>query len=530
MPRRTVGRFSSKLKDKEAKKAKKARAAYSKTSVAQARQEARRYLQKPLSPSSKMIVAAAVVFTAVAITVAGRLTQTPPHAARRRDDAIASRSEVPRLPLTEARALIARREPVVITNLVTPAAANWSLAYLEEAFAAHANPPVVTVAMADNDQTGGGADDKERCCRYYEPRREAARRGFPYPFRPRTRLYKDTFAGFVATLRRQRQQRQQRRERTATTERRSAWSQQQQQQQQEQQLHYLHDVFFGDAAPEWLTPPQLAADMGATAEALEAAARWVPNGFAGFAHGKIWVGMRGVVMPLHYDSTDNFYVPFLGRKKAVLVEPGHVEALGRYPNDHPLAGSAMRNVDLDADALEGVPVTEAVIAPGDVLFLPANWWHQFEQPFEDTGALNFWTTMRTGESSEAQEDPRLRTRALWDGLEQELQALFGNRAGVIRDGLATGTIAKGDADDARQAASALMAHAARWKGWADDDRRSAREVVSVFLRSGRGLVSGVPGWAPGAPWDMRGLPPLPSDIARRCRPAPEEATFTHVCG
>ena len=42
----------------------------------------------------------------------------------------------------EARALIARREPVVITNLVTPAAANWSLAYLEEAFAAHANPPV----------------------------------------------------------------------------------------------------------------------------------------------------------------------------------------------------------------------------------------------------------------------------------------------------------------------------------------------------------------------------------------------------
>ena len=124
MPRRTVGRFSSKLKDKEAKKAKKARAAYSKTSVAQARQEARRYLQKPLSPSSKMIVAAAVVFTAVAITVAGRLTQTPPHAARRRDDAIASRSEVPRLPLTEARALIARREPVVITNLVTPAAAN----------------------------------------------------------------------------------------------------------------------------------------------------------------------------------------------------------------------------------------------------------------------------------------------------------------------------------------------------------------------------------------------------------------------
>ena len=31
-----------------------------------------------------------------------------------------------------------------------------------------------------------------------------------------------------------------------------------------------------------------------------------------------------------------------------------------------------------------------VIGPGDTLYLPAWWWHQFEQPFEDTGSLNLW--------------------------------------------------------------------------------------------------------------------------------------------
>ena len=100
------------------------------------------------------------------------------------------RVAVPRLSLAKARELIARGEPVVITDLRTPAAANWSMAYLENAFKAH-DPVVMTVAT----------DLASRCCRYYEPRREAIRRGYPYPFKPQTRLYKDTFAGFAETLR-----------------------------------------------------------------------------------------------------------------------------------------------------------------------------------------------------------------------------------------------------------------------------------------------------------------------------------------
>eukprot|EP00613_Pedinella_sp_CCMP2098_P062339 CAMPEP_0171986982 /NCGR_PEP_ID=MMETSP0993-20121228/275152_1 /TAXON_ID=483369 /ORGANISM="non described non described, Strain CCMP2098" /LENGTH=459 /DNA_ID=CAMNT_0012639907 /DNA_START=34 /DNA_END=1413 /DNA_ORIENTATION=- len=432
-----------------------------------------------LLSGTTIIFLAAAALGLVAAAIGGRLMTSSARLSTRR------RVAVPRLPLVDAKALIARGEAVIITDLRTPAAANWTLAYLEAAFAAH-RPVVMTVAT----------DDASRCCRYYEPRREALRRDYPYPFKPHTRLYKDSFAGFAATLRRP----------------------------ERQTLHYMHDVFFGDAVPAWQTPPQVAADMAATAEALEPAARSAagPAAFAGFAHGKIWMGMQGVVMPLHYDATDNFYVPFLGRKKVVLVEPGHLEALGRYPNDHPLAGSA--RADVDVDELAGVAIAEAVVAPGDVLYLPANVWHQFEQPYEDTGALNFWAPPGGGEAAE---DPRLRTRVLWDGLEQELVSLFGNRAGLIRERLAADGD-NGDGDMGR-AAGALMAYAARWKRWADGDDRTEREVLSVFLQGGRGLFGRVSGWTPGAPWDMSGLPPLPEDVARRCRLAPEGATFTHVC-
>ena len=41
---------------------------------------------------------------------------------------------------------------------------------------------------------------------------------------------------------------------------------------------------------------------------------------------------------------------------------------------------------------EEPPTEEAVVGPGDVLYLPAFWWHQFEQPFEDSGSVNVWST------------------------------------------------------------------------------------------------------------------------------------------
>ena len=153
-----------------------------------------------------------------------------------------------------------------------------------------------------------------------------------------------------------------------------------------------------------------------------------------------------------------------------------------------------------------------------------------EQPFEDTGALNFWTPPRETE------DPRLQLFLLWDGLERELVNLFGNRAGFMHERMATGEVEQ-DARagigtvDARQAWGALIAHATKWKEWSDgSDERYEEGLVAVYLTAGRGLIPRRGDWLPGTPWDMSDLAPLSPSVAERCEPAPEDATFTHVCG
>ena len=129
---------------------------------------------------------------------------------------------------------------------------------------------------------------------------------------------------------------------------------------------------------------------------------------------------------------------------------------------------------------------------------------------------------------------RLQLRLLWDGLERELVNLFGNRAGFMHERMAIGEVEQ-DARagigtmDARQAWGALVAHATKWKEWSDgSDDRPEEGLVAVYLTAGRGLIPRRGDWLPGTAWDMSDLAPL--SVAERCEPAPEDATFTHVCG
>ena len=74
-----------------------------------------------------------------------------------------------------------------------------------------------------------------------------------------------------------------------------------------------------------------------------------------------------------------------------------------------------------------------------------------------------------------------------------------------------------------------VAHATKWKEWSDgSDDRYEEALVAVYLTAGRGLIPRRGDWLPGTAWDMSDLAPL--SVAERCEPAPEDATFTHVCG
>jgi hypothetical protein len=213
--------------------------------------------------------------------------------------------------------------------------------------------------------------------------------------------------------------------------------------------------------------------------------------------------------------------------------------LGRHPN---FARATLR---------------EAVVGPGDVLYLPGWWWHQFEQPFEDTGALNLWSNEQLpGSRAPAptwERDSRLLELSLHDQLESAATHLLGNRAGLVLAALVRGRKgkqrqsergAKQPTDELSRTNGTLHTTADRWKQWVrslatEHDRafveRPASELVREFLELGyQDVVFGErwDGWKPGAQWDLSEVAQFDSDQLRaRCRatPASMQATFASIC-
>lgn len=85
---------------------------------------------------------------------------------------------------------------------------------------------------------------------------------------------------------------------------------------------------------------------------------------------QLWIGQKGSVTPLHQDGlmVDALHAQIVGRKRWFLMGPKarlHLDASGQP----------------DFDRLVADPDTElmtCVLEPGDLLFLPANWWHRID--------------------------------------------------------------------------------------------------------------------------------------------------------
>lgn len=203
---------------------------------------------------------------------------------------------VPRLRLADARAFLERSEPVVITDLFLdePNAVvhRWTLDYVHRMHMGGRLPSLHGKPQTGDILLNVASDLRQGCCRYHEPRRNSVAAGYPYPFAPRTHLYRDTFGGFVETLRTAAASKAAAATATQTPLSCSANA------TAPSTLHYLHDLVIEGGEPMLggkKAPRALASDLRATVRHVAPATKLAPH-FDVASSAKLWLGQQGIVM------------------------------------------------------------------------------------------------------------------------------------------------------------------------------------------------------------------------------------------
>lgn len=107
----------------------------------------------------------------------------------------------------------------------------------------------------------------------------------------------------------------------------------------------------------------------------------------------LWFGSAENVTPLHYDHTNNFFAQVYGRKRLTLFDPMQTDLLYPYPLE--ASASHVSFVDLEQPDLAKYPrfrqarALGGVINPGELLYLPAYWWHHVRS-LQVSISVNFW--------------------------------------------------------------------------------------------------------------------------------------------
>jgi [protein]-arginine 3-hydroxylase / protease len=121
----------------------------------------------------------------------------------------------------------------------------------------------------------------------------------------------------------------------------------------------------------------------------------------------LWVGRGNNRVRIHYDSFHNLYAQVIGKKRWVIFPPEQSSLIYPYPWYHPLFWCSQ--VDANQPDLGKFPrfseakPLEVITEPGEILFLPAGWWHS-PVGIGLNIAVNFWWHVRFREIISARRD------------------------------------------------------------------------------------------------------------------------------
>lgn len=124
--------------------------------------------------------------------------------------------------------------------------------------------------------------------------------------------------------------------------------------------------------------------------------------------GRVWIGNQTVV-PAHFDHSDNLACVLSGSRTFTLFPPEqavnlYIGPLQSAPTGAPVSLVDMLNPDFArfpryAKALEAAQ--QATLEPGDVLFLPALWWHHVQARTSFNLLVNYWWGGSVGSAAKA---------------------------------------------------------------------------------------------------------------------------------